>query len=137
MSGPGMSRVEIACFVNREHAELAAEFLARHQIRASVPVNYFHRWVAHPNRVYVEAAKADRAAALLQKVAEGAYADQDPLTNSKGGLGAALAEAVLPAPGFRPLTKLQGFAPLIILVLAVTIGVVGRAVFHILNRAGA
>lgn len=127
-----MSRVEIACFSDPEPAELARAFLRRHRIAASIPVVYFpRRWAGVPaTRVFVPLAQAPKAIELFEKVLAGEFADEDPTHNSRGGLGAALAEAVLPAPGFRPPTMLQGLAPVIIIFVVTIAAVVGRAIFQ-------
>jgi len=126
-----MSRVEIACFSEPGPAELAVEFLRRHGVAASIPAVYFpHRQGVPATRVYVKPAQAAKAVALFERVLAGEFADEDPTHSSSGGLGAALAEAILPAPGYRPPTVLEGFAPLIVIVVVVVAVVAGRAIFQ-------
>lgn len=132
-----MNRVEIACFIKPEHARLALDFLTGHGIAASIPTDYApRRWVTPPTRVYVEQTQAAKAIALFNKILAGDYADEDPLTNTEGGLGAALAEAILPAPGFRPPTRLQGLAPLIVLLILAVAAVVGPTVLRLFTDMG-
>lgn len=110
-----MSRVQIACFVEEEHARLAARFLRRHGVKASVPTMYFRWKVNYPHPVFAEQAQVEKAAALFRKVISGEYSGEDPLDNTAGGLGAALAEAVLPTPGFERPATLSLLAPFIVL----------------------
>lgn len=113
-----MSLVEIACFVEDEHAELAARFLRRHGVKAKVPVMYFRWKVNHPHRVFVDRGQAEKAKELLRRVAAGEFSDEDPLDNTRGGLGAALAAAVLPKPGYRPPSWIEGHGPIVLILLA-------------------
>jgi hypothetical protein len=127
-----MSRVQIACFVEEEHAQLAASFLKRHGVRASVPTMYFRWKVNYPHPVFVEQGQAEKATGLFRKVVAGEFADEDPLDNTGGGLGAALAEAVLPAPGFQRPTSLSLLAPFIVLAAGTIVLVFGPAAFRFL-----
>src|SRR5688500_17576181 len=109
-----MKRVEIACFTTPEDAELAAEFLRLHGVEAHIPVDYITgRWATPATRIYVERSKAEMSVKLFRKVLAGEFDGANPYENSPEGLGAALAEAVLPAPGYRPPTLLEGVGPIV------------------------
>jgi len=131
-----MSLVEIACFVEEEHAQLAARFLRRHGVKTTVPVMYFRWKVDHPHRVFVGQGQAEKATELLRKVASGEFADADPDENTGRGLGAALAESVLPAPGFRRLSLLEGLGPLIAIVVFGVVAYLGPVIYRIVTTRG-
>lgn len=131
-----MSRVEIACFTTPEDAELAAEFLRLHGVKASIPVDYFpRRWVTPPTRVFAEQSQAEVATKLFRKVLAGEFAEADPYDNSPEGVGAALAEAVLPAEGFRAPSRLEGLAPVIAILAVGLTAFVGRVVYQLMTGA--
>lgn len=128
--------MEIACFVEDEHAELAARFLRRHGVKAKVPVMYFRWKVNHPHRVFVDRGQAEKAKELFLRVAAGEFSDEDPLDNTPGGLGAALAEAVLPKPGYRPPSWIEGHGPIVVVILAMTAWFFGQLLLQSLTSPG-
>jgi len=116
-----MAQVEIANFVEKGHAQLAAPFLRRHRIQASVPIPFpnLHTGTGRTGMIpetplYVDEKDAAKAADLLNRVLAGGFSDGDPSEGSREGLGAALAEALLPAPGFKNPSRVEKLAPLII-----------------------
>ena len=127
-----MSRVQIACFADEFDAQLAASFLRRNGVKAIVPVMTFRWKVNNQHPVLVEQTQADKATALFRKVVAGEYADEDPLDNTARGLGAALAEAVLPVQGFERPTTLSLLAPFIILAAGTVVLVFGPPAFRLL-----
>lgn len=132
-----MSGVQIACFTQPEEAELAADFLRRHGIKATIPVSYFPgRYAPSPTRVLVKESQADAATALLRRVLAGEFADADPDDRTAEGLGAALAEAVLPAPGYRPPTWLEALGPLLFIVAFGILALVGGVIYGLVKTGG-
>lgn len=125
--------VEIACFAHRNEAELTAYFLQRHGLNAFAGAGY-HGEVSsastHGNHmgspVWVSDGDFREAQALLRKVAEGGFADADPNRDSREGLGAALALALAPEPGYRKPAAWMLWAPLFCIPALLVIGFLGR-----------
>lgn len=110
-----MAQVQIACFVEEEHAALAVRFLRRHGVKASARTMYFRRKVNNSHPVFADESEWVRAETLFRKVLAGEYANDDPAGSSGRALGAALAQAVLPAGGFERPKTLSLVAPFLVL----------------------
>lgn len=137
-----MRLIEIARFTDPGDAELAAYFLYRHGLNATAPSTRYSRGVGMAltgavgeTPVLVDASQAEEAIELFRRVLAGEFSDEDPHRNSKAGIGAALANAVLPDPTFRTPSRLAALAPLIVLLALPAIGFIGAAAFRFVRAS--
>ena len=130
-----MSRVEIARFSDEGDAVIAVSFLRAHGIKA-VRHGLVGGYMA-PGEVTVlaESAQVEKARRLLQRVLAGEFAEHDPTEDSKSGVGAALSKAILPAPDFKPPSRLAALAPLLLIVGAFIAMLLIQLVVSILGGA--
>ncbi|HYC99100.1 hypothetical protein [Brevundimonas sp.] len=112
--------VQVAGFAERHEAELAAYFLQRHSLNAFAGASYHGEVEATSTHsghmecpVWVSASDYPEAVELLKKVTNGGFADADPNKDSREGLGAALALAIAPEPGYRRPHPLVLWAPIL------------------------
>ncbi len=111
--------VEIACFTEADHADLARRFLRRSGVKATVPDPLFsvERFASRQRRLYVPDDDEEKARRLLRQVLSGEFAKDDPLSGTRRGLGAALSEALRPASGYEPPSRRAGLAPVVLIPL--------------------
>ena len=134
-----MAQVEITRFDSDGVTHLAARFLQAHGITASAPSFPYSGSIGSAagsigeTPLLVEESQFDEASLLLNRVIAGDFADEDPARGTRGGLGAALAEALLPDPTFRQPTRLQALAPLIAIIALPAIGLVGVVILTVLR----
>lgn len=131
--------VQIAAFAERHEAELAAYFLQRHGLNAFAGASYHGEVQAtstHSSRmdcpIWVSAADYLEAEALLKKVVDGGFADADPNKDSRQGLGAALALAIAPEPGYRRPHPLALWAPFLAIPALLMVGFLARLIWRVL-----
>jgi hypothetical protein len=113
--------VEVACFTEACHADLARRFLRRSGVKATVPEPLFGegRFASRQRRLYVPENEQEKARRLLRQVVSGEFAEDDPLSGTRRGLGAALSDALRPATGYEPPSRWARLAPVILIPLAV------------------
>ena len=128
--------VKIASFAGRHEAELAAYFLQRHGLNAFAGASYHGEVQATSTHsthmdcpVWVSTTDGAEAEALLKKVADGGFADADPNRDSRDGLGAALALAIAPEPGFRQPPRMLLWAPILIVLAIPAVGFLARVLW--------
>lgn len=128
-----MAQVEIARFAENDNAELAVDFLRSHGISAMMPPHQGIGGVRNAigeASVFVDEAQVAAAQALLKRVARGDFDDADPSEPTGQSLGAALARALRPTPGFQKPTAWVALAPLIAIVATVLLVFFGRLAFQ-------
>ena len=134
-----MALVEIARFDSDGVALLAARFLQSHGLTASAPSFPYSRSIGSAaggigeTPLLVEEGQVAEAKLLFERVVAGEFAEEDPTRGSKSGLGAALAEALLPDPAFKQPTRLEGLAPVIAVVALPVIGLIVAAILALLR----
>ncbi len=132
-----MALVEIARFDGDGVAQLAARFLQAHGITASVPSFPYSRSIGSAGGgigetpLLVEESQLDEASKLLNRVVVGDFADEDPTRGTRGGLGAALAESLLPDPAFKQPGRLQALAPVMVVVALPILGLAGATILKL------
>lgn len=116
--------VEIASFADRQDAELAAYFLQRHGLNAFAGSGYHGENAAtsvhrsgHDCAVLVSEDGYDEARDLFARVLKGEFSDADPDQDSRRGLGAALAQAVAPTPGYKTPPQWMLWVPFLLISL--------------------
>lgn len=130
-----MAQVEIARFADEDNARLAVDFLRRHGLVALTPSQRTGWTMRGSNAigeatVFVDAAQADLARELLIQAVRGDFDDADSSGSSKRSLGAALAEAVNPKPGFRNPSVWVRLAPFVAIPVLLLLGFIGRMAFE-------
>jgi hypothetical protein len=127
--------VEVACFTEAYTADLARRFLRRSGVKAVVPEPLFSS-LRHPSPqrwLYVPEEQVAKARRLLLQVVEGEFAADDPLSSTRRGLGAALAQKLLPAPGCVAPERWQLLAPVFLIPLALIVLWMAAAVLEKLS----